>query len=31
MDIGKIFNTKKFEPVQPENIKIFFKDVAGMH
>lgn len=24
-------NIKKFEPIKPENIKTYFKDVAGMH
>lgn len=31
MNITNLFNSKKFEPVKPENIKIHFKDVAGMH
>jgi ATP-dependent Zn protease len=26
-----LFDKKKFEAVKPENIKISFKDVAGMH
>jgi hypothetical protein len=29
--LGDIMNTKKFEPIKPENIKTYFKDVAGMH
>jgi ATP-dependent Zn protease len=29
--LGDIMNTKKFEPIKPENIKTHFKDVAGMH
>lgn len=26
-----MFKTQKFKPVKPENIEIYFKDVAGMH
>ena len=29
--MNDIMNTKKFEPIKPENIKTHFKDVAGMH
>lgn len=31
MGIDKIFNSKPFKPVKPENISVLFKDVAGMH
>lgn len=31
MGIDKIFNSKPFKPVKPENITVLFKDVAGMH
>lgn len=31
LNMTSMFNSKKFEPVKPENIKIHFKDVAGMH
>lgn len=29
--LSDIINTKKFQPIKPENIKTYFKDVAGMH
>ncbi len=29
--IDEFLNAKKFEAIKPENIKTFFKDVAGMH
>lgn len=31
MGIGNLLGNKTFEPVHPENIKISFQDVAGMH
>ena len=29
--LNDILGTKKFQPIKPENIKTYFKDVAGMH
>ena len=29
--LDQMLGTKKFEPIKPENIKTYFKDVAGMH